>query len=377
MEIYLDNAATTRVCPEAAQAALAAMTEEYGNPGSTHARGRAARKTVDRARAQVASALGCAEKELFFTSCGTESDNWALFSGAELMKRKGRHILSSAAEHDAVRRPLEKLAAQGWDVTFLAPDASGAVSPEAVRGALRPDTVLVSLMLVNNETGAVTDIPGVAEVLRQAGSPALLHADAVQAFLKVPFRAKTLGADLVSLSGHKIHAPKGVGALYVRSGVRLPPFLLGGGQESGLRSGTEAVPQIAAFGAAAETGAARLAEDAERMAALRSLCADTVLSRIPGARVLGGGAPHILSLSLPGYRSEVLMNCLDGKGIRVSRSSACKRGKRSHVLESMGVPDRVIDGALRVSFSRFSTREEAEAFCAALEEAAAELRTAL
>ncbi len=377
MEIYLDNAATTRVCPEAAQAALAAMTEEYGNPGSTHARGRAARKIVDRARAQVASALGCADKELFFTSCGTESDNWALFSGAELGRRKGRHILSSAAEHDAVRRPLEKLASQGWEVTFLAPGASGAVSPEAVREALRPDTVLVSLMYVNNETGAVTDIPAVAEVLRQARSAALLHTDAVQAFLKVPFRAGTLGADLISLSGHKIHAPKGVGALYVRSGVRLAPYLLGGGQENGLRSGTEAVPQIAAFGAAAEAGAAGLAENTGRMGALRTLCAETILERIPGARVLGGGAPHILSLSLPGYRSEVLMNYLDGREIRVSRSSACKRGKRSHVLESMGVPDRVIDGALRVSLSRFTTREEIERFCLALEDAAAELRTAL
>jgi len=366
MEIYLDNAATTQVCPQAAEAAVQVMTELYGNPGSTHAKGRAARAVLDTARKQVAAPLRCRDREIVFTSGGTESDNWAIFGAAELNKRRGRHVISSLTEHDAVRKPLEKLAREGWDVTLLPPGDNGAVSPEAVAAALRPDTALVTLMLVNNETGAVTDIPGVSRVLREAGSAALLHTDAVQAYGKLPFTAKDLGADLISLSGHKIHAPKGIGALYIRQGVKLPPLILGGGQEEGLRSGTEPLPQIAAFGVAAQAAAQALPEASERMAALRRSCIDAILAGAPDAVVLGGGAPHILSVSLPGCRSEVLLNELDAQGICVSKSSACKRGRRSHVLEAMGVPDRLIDGAVRVSFSRFTTQKECECFCAAL-----------
>ena len=210
---YLDNSATTQVCPEAAQAALSAMTEEFGNPSSTHTVGREAKKLLDRSRISVASALGCAPGELIFTSCGSESDNWALLSGAESMKRKGKHIISSIAEHDAIRRSLDLLEERGFEVTRLKPGKDGAVSVDAVRAALREDTILVSLMLVNNETGAVTDIAGVSAALKAAGSSALLHTDAVQAFMKIPFSPKTLGADLISVSGHKIHAPKGIGAL--------------------------------------------------------------------------------------------------------------------------------------------------------------------
>ena len=247
---YLDNSATTRVCPEAAQAALSAMTECFGNPSSTYTLGREAKKLLDRSRKQVSDALGCAPGELVFTSCGSESDNWAILGGAEAMKRRGRHVISSLVEHDAVRKSLEELEARGFEVTRLRPEKDGSVSPEAVLDALREDTVLVTLMLVNNETGGVTDIAAIAKGLKAAGSPALLHTDAVQGFLKVPFSAKSLGADLISVSGHKIHAPKGVGALYIRQGLRLKPFLLGGGQEEGRRAGTEAMPQIAAFGEA-------------------------------------------------------------------------------------------------------------------------------
>lgn len=366
MEIYLDNAATTRVCPEAAELAYRVMTEDYGNPSSAHAKGRAARALLDAARQNVAAALGCAPGEVVFTSCGSESDNWALLEGAALQRRRGRHILSSAVEHDAVRRPLEKLAGEGWEVTFLKPDRTGAVSPAAVAAALREDTVLVSLMLVNNETGAVTDIAGVSRLLKARNSPALLHTDAVQGFLKVPFTPKELGADLISLSGHKIHAPKGVGALYIRSGLKLPPHLLGGGQENGLRSGTEALPQIAAFGEAARLGKLAQPEATARMREIREYCVRTLSAGAPDAVFPGGGAPHILSVSLPGGRSEVFINALEAEGIYVSNSSACKRGRRSHVLEAMDVPARVIDGALRVSFSRYTTPAEAETFCAAL-----------
>jgi len=369
MEHYLDNSATTRVCPEAAQAALNAMTECYGNPSSTHTKGREAKKLLDQSRAQVAALLGCQGKELVFTSCGSESDNWALLQGAEAMKRKGNHILSSAVEHDAIRKSLDELEARGYTVTRLKPDPTGAIPVEAVREALLPDTILVSLMLVNNETGAVTDISAVSRLLKEAGSPALLHTDAVQAFGKIPFTAKSLGADLISVSGHKLHAPKGIGALYIRSGVRLKPFLVGGSQEEGRRAGTEALPQIAAFGTACALAKEHLAENAARMAALKQNTVEQLAAAIPELRVVETAAPHILNLSLPGFRSEVLMNFLEAREVYVSKSSACKKGARSHVLEAIGLDAKTIDGAIRVGLSRYSTQEDIDALCAGLIEA--------
>ena len=366
MEHYLDNSATTRVCPEAAQAALNAMMECYGNPSSTHTKGREAKKLLDQSRAQVAALLGCQPKELAFTSCGSESDNWALLQGAEAMKRKGNHILSSAVEHDAIRKSLDELEARGYTVTRLKPDHTGAIPVEAVREALLPDTILVSLMLVNNETGAVTDISAVSRLLKEAGSPALLHTDAVQAFGKIPFTAKSLGADLISVSGHKLHAPKGIGALYIRSGVRLKPFLVGGSQEEGRRAGTEALPQIAAFGTACALAKAHLAENAARMAALKQNTVEQLAAAIPELRVVETAAPHILNLSLPGFRSEVLMNFLEAREVYVSKSSACKKGARSHVLEAIGLDAKTIDGAIRVGLSRYTTQEDIDALCTGL-----------
>ena len=369
MEHYLDNAATTAVCPEAAEAALRAMTICYGNPSSTHAKGREAAKLLASSRGELADALGCAAEELVFTSCGSESDNWALLGGAEAARRTGRHVISSLVEHDAVRKSLDLLEERGWEVTRLKPDPSGAIRVEDVKAALREDTALVSLMMVNNETGGVTDIAGVARMLKDCSSRALLHTDAVQAFLKVPFSAKTLGADMISVSGHKIHAPKGVGALYIRSGLRLRPFVVGGSQESGRRAGTEALPQIAAFGAAARLAKAGLAEHGAHMAALKAQTIERLRADIPELRWIDAAAPHILNISLPGWRSEVLMNFLEAREIYVSKSSACKKGGRSHVLEAMGLPPRVIDGALRVSLSRFTTQEDIDALCRALKEA--------
>ena len=367
--IYLDNAATTRVCPEAAAAAAEMMTDNFGNPSATYKLGREAKAAVDEARAKIAKALGCRPAEVYFTACGSEGDNWALFSGAEKMRHAGNHIISSVLEHDAVRKSLDKLEKLGCAVTRLKPDEAGNITPEMVADALREDTILVSLMLVNNETGAVTDIAGVARVLKEKNSRALLHTDAVQGFLKVPFRADKLGADMITVSGHKVHAPKGVGALYIRSGLKLPPYLHGGGQEQGIRAGTEATPQIAAFGVAAELGFRQMAEATARMAALRSHAIERLTQELDPVQIIPGGAPHILSISLPGYRSEVLMNFLEAREIYTSRSSACKKGGRSHVLEGMGLPPKVIDGALRVSFSRFTTMEEIDAFCDALREA--------
>lgn len=358
MEHYLDNSATTRVCPEAAEAALKAMTENYGNPSSTHTKGREAKRLLDESRRQAASALGCTPQELMFTSCGSESDNWAILKGAELMRRRGRHVISSAVEHDAVLKSLEELERQGYEVTRLRPDRTGAISVQSVLDALREDTILVSLMLVNNETGAVTDIAAIARAMKKAASQALLHTDAVQAFMKLPFTVKSLGADMISVSGHKIHAPKGIGALYIREGLKLKPYILGGSQESGRRAGTEAMPQIAAFGAACAAAKALFRENTEHMAALRRLAIEQLSREIPEMVVIGGGAPHILSISLPGWRSEVLMNFLEEREVYVSKSSACKKGGRSHVLEAMGLEPRVIDGAIRIGLSRFNTQED-------------------
>lgn len=377
MAIYLDNAATTRVCPEAAEAAMRMMTEQFGNPSAPYKLGREARDAVDKARGQAADALGCEPDEVFFTSCGSEGDNWALISGARSMQRRGRHIISSAAEHDAVRRPLDYLEKEGFEVTRLSPAADGGVTPELVQRALREDTILISLMMVNNEIGAVTDIAGIARARKAAGSGALLHTDAVQAFLKLPFRADRLGADLITISGHKIHAPKGVGALYIRSGLKLPPYILGGGQEKGLRAGTENTPQIAAFGAACAAGKAAMAVATARMTALRAHAVDRLTVELDPVQIIGGGAPHILSVSLPGWRSEVLMNFLEAREIYTSKSSACKKGGRSHVLEAMGLPARVIDGALRISLSRYTTSDEVDALCDALRDAQGSLFPAL
>ncbi|MBR2831823.1 MAG: cysteine desulfurase [Oscillospiraceae bacterium] len=378
MTVYFDNAATTRVRPEAAELMVRLMCEDYGNPSSTHGLGRAAAAELSAARKKVASALGCGEGEVFFTSGGTESDNWAILGGVYNMRHRGRHIISSAAEHDAVRRPLERLRDQGYEITFLAPDRAGRITAEAVEAALRPDTVLVSLMLVNNETGAVSPIREIADTLKRAKSEALLHTDAVQGFLKVPFSARTLGADMISVSAHKIHGPKGTGALYIKTGLKLPPFHMGGSQEKGLRAGTEALPAIAAFGECARLGAEEFREATENMRRVRDRVRLRLTSALPETVFIGeGDAPHILSLSLPGYKSEVLMNLLDSEGICVSKSSACKKGARSHVLEAMGLGNKVIDGAIRASFSRYSTLEEADCFADRLTQAAKRLVKAL
>lgn len=369
--IYLDNAATTKPCREAAEAVAWAMTGLWGNPSAGHAPGREARAALDKAREQVLKALGPGGEQgnLTFTSGGTEADNLALFGGAKKQIHRGRHILSSKVEHEAVLKCLEELKAEGWEVTLLDPDASGRIPVRAVEEALRPDTVLVSLMLVNNETGGVTEIPRIAELMKERGSRALLHTDAVQAFLKVPFSPASLGADLITLSAHKICGPKGAGALWCRSGLRLPPLLRGGGQEGGLRSGTEPMPAILGFGAAAEALSAGK-DRAARYAELRRI----LMEELPGALFLGDPeccAPHICSLSFPGAKAEPLMNELDRRGICVSRGSACARGRRSHVLEAMGLPAKVIDGALRLSFGPENTAEEVREACACLREAVA------
>ena len=372
--VYLDNSATTRPCSEAVQAAQRALTEVWGNPSSIHRSGIAAHTELEEARAAVAAAMGAEKKCIYFTSGGTEADNWAIFGAAQKLGRRGKHIITTSFEHHAVLNPMKKLEDQGFDVTYLTPDAHGRITLQAFEAAIRPDTIFASIMMVNNELGSVQPIHEMALCLHRERPEALFHTDAVQGLFKVPFAARTLGADLISVSAHKVHGCKGAGALYMKDGVRLPPLLLGGGQELGFRSGTEPMPAIAAFGAACRALLPTAKADMAAMAALR----DTLLERIsevPGAVLLGcGEAPHIVSLSIPGLRSQVIINDLQDEGVYVSAGSACSRGHRSHVLTAAHADARAIDGAIRVSFSRENTPEDVDALIAALQKTAHRLR---
>ncbi len=366
--VYLDNSATTKPCPEAVAAVAEMLSDGWGNPSSLHTLGREAARRLDRARDAVAEALGAVPRRIFFTSGGTEADNWAIAGVARRLGKRGRHIVTTAIEHDAVLHPMRRLEENGFSVTYLRPGADGIVPVSALEAALRPDTILVSVMLVNNETGAVQPVKEMATLARRLSPNALFHTDAVQAFGKLAFRAGTLGADLVTVSGHKVHAPKGVGALYIRPGLSLPPLLDGGGQEQGYRCGTEAVPAICGFGAACAARFPRLREDIARMERLRDRCR-AELSQIPGVVLLpGGDAPHIIPLSVPGHRSQELINRLQDREIYVSAGSACGRGRRSHVLRAMEVPNELIDGAIRVSLCADNTEDDVLALAKALRE---------
>ena len=368
-DIYLDNASTTPVCEECAEIAYSVMKDHYGNPSSTHTLGRDAASILKNARSQVSAALGCKPQEVYFTSCGSESDNWAVIRGAKLRSHEGRHIISSQIEHDAVRKSLDFLESEGYEITRLKPDHTGCIHVQDVLEQLRSDTILVSLMMVNNETGAITDIDSIARQVHAVNPRILVHTDAVQSFRKIPFSAKKMDVDMISISGHKIHAPKGIGALYIRSGLKLPGYILGGGQENGMRAGTEALPQIAAFGLACEIAKKGFKTYTAAIRDRKDTVIRLLAEEVPEAVILSGDAPHILSISLPGWRSEVLMNFMDAQGVYVSRSSACKKGARSHVLEAIGLEPEVIDGAIRVSFSRYNTPEDCEGFVSCLKQA--------
>ena len=357
--IYLDHAATTPVCPAAVQAAVEAMTGNFGNPSSQYPLGRTAAKRREEDRATVAAALACLPQELFFTSCGTEGDNWAIFAAMELNRKKGNHIVTTAMEHSAVLEPMKKLQKEGFEVTFLKPDAEGNIPPEVVKAAIRPDTILVSMMLVNNEVGTILPVRAAADAIKAAGSPALLHTDAVQGFLKVPFSPKDLGADLVTICAHKVRGPKGIGALYIKKDLisRMKPLMLGGGQEGGLRPGTEATSQMAAFAATVKDWDPAFPD---RIRTVKDYAADT-LSAIDGVTLISrGDAPHILALSLPDFSGQTVVEALGGQGVCVSSGSACHRGKPSHVFEAMPLPQKVKYGAIRVSFGPESTRDEVD-----------------
>lgn len=365
--IYLDHAATTPVPPEVADAVRDVLVKQFGNPSSQYPLGREAKTLVARCRETVADALGCKAEQLVFTSCGTESDNWAIRLAAYQNRHIGRHIITTAVEHSAVLEPCRQLEQEGYEVTYLKPDAEGNVSIAHLADALRSDTALVSVMLVNSETGCVFPIRAVADTLRAHGARALLHTDAAQGFLKLPLRADTLGADLISISGHKVGAPKGVGALYLGERVRNPRALLaGGGQEDGRRSGTEATAQLAGFAKAVELRREHLDESLARMAALKAYALERLLAVDGVERVGSGTAPHILSISLVGYPSANVVEELGAQGICVSAGSACHRGKASHVYEAMGLSKKVKAGALRVSFGPETQKGDIDALAKAL-----------
>ena len=360
--IYLDNSATTRPCREAVSAMVDALEQNWGNPSALYGFGIDASRLLRTARHTVAAAMGAEPDRIFFTSGGTEADNWAIYGTVKRLGKRGKHIITTAMEHHAVLNCMRELESQGFEVTYLKPDSLGRISVDALKAALRPDTILVSVMMVNNEVGSVLPIAQMAKLTHRVCPDALFHTDAVQGFLKVPFQAKTLGADLISVSSHKIHGPKGAGALYISPRLKsFPTLMQGGGQEGGLRSGTEGTPAIFGFAAAAQEVARTFREDSAREKELITYLADT-LSALPGVVVNGAHeAPHILSIAIPGVPTQNSINILQDAGICVSAGSACAKGHRSHVLSAMEVPGAVIDAAFRVSLCRDTTKAELDA----------------
>ncbi len=363
--IYLDHAATTPVPRAVADAMYKVLTEQYGNPSSQYPFGAERKKRVEGWRASVAAALDCPPERLYFTSCGTEGDNWALRAAVWQNRHMGRHIVTTAVEHSAVLETCKQLEREGCEVTYLAPDSGGIITAAQVLEAVRPDTAAVSVMLVNNELGTVYPIADIARGLPARNPKTLLHTDAVQGL--TTFSAKRLGADLVTVSAHKIGGPKGVGALYIGPRLKNPrPLLAGGGQEQGLRSGTEATAQIAGFARAAELRLEHLDRDRSHLQEIHDYAREKLLA-IPDMIPVGlGTAPHVLAASLAGWPSGNIVNDLGSQGICVSAGSACHQGKPSHVVAALKLPRRVASGVIRLSFGPETTLAEIDACAGAL-----------
>lgn len=368
-EVYLDNAATTRCDARVAQVALEMMTREYGNPSSLHRKGLAAELRVAAARESLAAALGCDAEELVLTSGGTEANNLAILGAVRAHPRLGKTIVAVSAAHASVRAPLAYLEKQGYTVRTVDPLPDGNADADALLAAVDDDTVLFCCELVGSETGAVAPVADLCRVLRQKHPRLLIHCDAVQAFGKLRFAVRRLGADTLSVSAHKIMAPKGCGALYVRGGVRLQPLVYGGGQERDRRAGTENTAAICAFGFASELAQAGLEENYAHAERLREHLVNKI-GNITGLCINSpaNATPYICSLSAPGYKSEPMLHFLAERGVFVSSGSACARGAASPALLAMGLPGNRVDSALRVSFSPHSTIQEIDLFCDALRE---------
>ncbi len=379
MEVYLDNSATTACFEDAAQLMHRILCEDYGNPSSLHHKGVEAEAYLRYANETFAKILKVNEKEIFFTSCGTESDNIALVGTAMANHRTGRHLITTRIEHPAVLQPMAYLEKQGFEVTYLSVDRQGRISLEELEQAVRADTILVSIMHTNNEIGSIQPIAEAGALIKKRNPNTLFHVDAVQGFGKARIYPGKMHIDMLSASGHKIHGPKGIGLLYMREGAKVSPIMYGGGQQRGLRSGTENLPGIAGFAKAAELVYQDLEQDVDRMYGLREKLTngvknieDIVLNGCPGRE----GAPHVVSVSFRGVRSEVLLHALEERGIYVSAGSACAAHKPqpSATLRAVGVEKELLESTIRFSLSGFTTEEEIVYTCQNLEEIVPKLR---
>jgi len=375
--IYMDNAATTRVTEPVLQAMLPYLTDIFGNPSSVHGFGRDARKALDAARQQVADALGAKPNEIYFTGCGTEADNWAIRGAAYARKNKGKHIITSAIEHHAVLHTCEQLEKEGFEVTYLPVDEYGLVSVQDLEKAMREDTILVTIMAANNEIGTIQPIVELAAVAKAHG--ALFHTDAVQAIGSIEFKVKEMGIDMLSLSGHKFHSPKGVGALYIRTGLKIDRLIQGGAQERTQRAGTENLASIVGMGKAIEIAAAKVKEHNEYLTALRDHMISRILTEIPATRLNGHAEkrlPGNVNVSIRYIEGEALLLSMDIKGVAASSGSACTSGSLdpSHVLLAIGLPHEIAHGSLRLSLSEDNTMEEVDYAVDALKEIVTRLR---
>lgn len=368
MEAYLDNAATTRVFPEVRDIMLQVMEKDFGNPSSRHTKGIEAEGYITKAVQQIAGTLKCQPKEIILTSGGTESNNMALIGTALANQRAGKHVITTRIEHASIHEPFGRLEQMGYEAQYLPVDQNGHVRPEVLEEAVREDTLLVSVMMVNNEMGAVEDIKKLVTVAKQKNPNVIFHVDAIQAYGKYKIVPKRLGIDLMSVSGHKIHGPKGSGFLYVRDGVKISPIILGGGQQRGMRSGTENVPAIAGLGEAVRLIYQQHSEKVEHLYALKQRLMDG-LTAMEGVTINGINelsltetAPHIVSASFDGIKSEVMLHALAQEGVYVSSGSACSSNHPdlSGTLKAIGVEDRLLDSTLRFSFSVLSTEEEVD-----------------
>lgn len=365
MGAYLDNSATTKVCEKAKKNMIDALESCWGNPSSLHEKGIEADALLLKARETVAKALSCERDEIIFTGGGTEGNNLAVFGAAFANKRKGNRVITSAVEHPSVQKAFDRLEREGFEVIRIGTDKSGIIDLSALEDAVNESTVLISIMAVNNEVGAIQPVDKIASVIKRKNSPALFHIDAVQAFGKIPLNVKKLGADLMTVSSHKIHGPKGVGALFIKKGTKLTPVAVGGGQERGIRPGTEPMPAIVGFMGAVEE--LSIKASLGKITALRD--SFTAKLKEKDGIVINSpedALPYIVNISLPGYRSETLLNFLSDSGFYVSSGSACAKGHKSYVLTAMQLPDSLIDSSLRISLSRFTTEEELDSFTEAL-----------
>ncbi len=361
MNVYLDNSSTTRAFKECAEIVADVMCNSYGNPSSLHRKGIEAEKIVKTARERIAETLRVSPGEIYFTSGGTESDNLAIIGAVRASR--GRHIISTSIEHPAVLNTLQNFEKKGYTVDLVPVTKKGTVDIERLARMIRKDTALVSCMYVNNEIGTVEPVEKIAKIVKRENLQTVFHIDAVQAYGKIPFTASQTGADLISLSSHKIHGPKGVGALWVKNKTKLSPILFGGGQQDNVRPGTENVPGIAGFGLAAQISCDRIVEKTATMESLKNRLRDGILSRVDDVIVntpAEGSAPHILNISFGYVKSEVLLHSLEADGIYVSSGSACSSHKKgpSYVLTAIGTDKKMIDGSIRFSLSEFTTTEE-------------------